>query len=95
MAAPQWGQWSGVLGVRGVLGFMVSFAFGWGGVGGDVSGGAEDGLEFAEDHYDQAGRVRGEEGANGVAGDLFGLLGTHSMPKNGAFISMAWHLRLT
>lgn len=51
MAAPQWGQWSGVLGVWGVLVFMVSFAFGCG-VGGDVFGGAEDGLEFAEDHDD-------------------------------------------
>lgn len=59
MAPPQCGQVSGALGVAVGLRFMRLLSFGWG-VNGDVFGGAEDRLEFAEDHDDQAGRVFGE-----------------------------------
>ena len=74
MAPPQCGQVSGALGVPGVLRFMRLLSFG---IYGDVFGGAEDRLEFAEDHHDQAGRMFGEEIPNGVAGDLFCLLCAH------------------
>ena len=55
--APQWGQVSGALGVAVGLRFMLLLSFG---IDGEVFGGAEDGLEFPEDHDDQAGRVLGE-----------------------------------
>ena len=74
--APQWGQVSGVLGARGVLRFMRLLSFG---VYGDVFGCAENRLEFAENHDDQAGRMFGEEIPDGVAGDLFCLLCAHGL----------------
>jgi len=78
MEAPQWGQRSGALGVRGVLRFMRLLSFGWC-VNGDVFGGAEDRLEFAEDHDDEPGRMLGEKIPDGVAGDLFCLLCAHNL----------------
>lgn len=74
MAPPQCGQVSGALGVPGVLRFMRLLSFG---INRDVLGGAEDGLELAEDHDDQAGRMFGEKIADGVAGNLFCLLCAH------------------
>ena len=56
MEAPQWGQRSGALGVRGVLVFMRLLSFGWC-VNGQIFGGAADDLELIEDHGDEAGRV--------------------------------------
>lgn len=76
--APQCGQRSGALGVRGVLVFMRLLSFGLG-VNGEVFGGSENGLELAEDHDDQAGRVLGQEAGEDVAGDLFGLLVAHML----------------
>lgn len=58
--------------------FMRLLSFGPG-KGGDVFGGAENGLELAENHDDQAGRMALEEIGDDVAGDLFALLVAHSL----------------
>lgn len=80
--APQWGHVSGpvvaVSGVCGVIGFVLLLAFGPG-VNGQVFGGAENGLQLAEDHDDQAGRVFGEEVGEDLASNLFGFLVTHDV----------------
>lgn len=81
MWPPQCGQRSGpvaLLGVALVLVFMRLLSFGPG-KGGDVFGGAENGLELAENHDDQAGRMALEEIGDDVAGDLFCLLVAHVM----------------
>ena len=65
--APQWGHISGVW---GVLVFMLLLSFGPG-VNGDVFGGAENGLELAEDHDNEPGRMALEQVGDDVAGDLF------------------------
>ena len=67
MAAPQWGQVSGVC---GVIGLVLLLAFGPG-VDGDIFGGAENCFEFAEDHDDKPGRMALEKIGDGVAGNLF------------------------
>lgn len=81
MEPPQCGHISGpvaVSGVCGVIGFVLLLAFGPG-INGDVFGGAENGLELAEDHDDEPGRVALEEVGDDVAGDLFGFLVAHSV----------------
>lgn len=72
--APQCGQMSGALGVAVGFIFVLLLSFG---IDRYVFGGAEDCFQFSEDHYDQAGRMFGEQVGDDLAGDLLCLLCAH------------------